>query len=67
MPTQPVERLGGLLQEFGVIEAEDLARAEKLSSFSGLPFGKCLTLLELITERPQSHFGVPVAPTRKHL
>lgn len=50
MPTQPVERLGGLLQEFGVIEAEDLARAEKLSSFSGLPFGKCLTLLELITD-----------------
>lgn len=50
MTAQPVNRLGNLLQEFGVIGSGDLQKAEELSQFSGLPFGKCLTLLDLITE-----------------
>jgi len=50
MPTQPASRLGNLLQEFGVITAESCTKAEELSTFSGLPFGKCLILLDLITD-----------------
>jgi hypothetical protein len=50
MSAQPVSRLGSLLQEFGVINSSDLQKAEELSLFSGLPFGKCLTLLDLITD-----------------
>jgi hypothetical protein len=50
MPSQTAERLGNLLLEFGVLDSAELSRAENLSSYSGLPFGKCLVLLELITE-----------------
>ncbi len=50
MPVQPVARLGTLMQEFGVLSPEDCKRTEDLSAHSGLPFGKCLTLLDLITD-----------------
>ncbi|CAN5367382.1 hypothetical protein BH11CYA1_BH11CYA1_46130 [soil metagenome] len=49
MSTQSTSRLGNLLQEFGVINPESCSKAEQLSTFSGLPFGKCLILLDLIT------------------
>lgn len=50
MPVQPASRLGSLLQDSGVITAEDATRAEELSTFSGLPFGKCLILLDLLND-----------------
>ncbi len=50
MTTQPASRLGSLLKEFGVITADACTKAEELSNFSGLPFGKCLILLDLITD-----------------
>jgi hypothetical protein len=50
MPVQPVARLGTLLQEFGVLSPEDCTKTEELSAHSGLPFGKCLILLDFITD-----------------
>ncbi|MBS2010249.1 MAG: hypothetical protein JST01_24580 [Cyanobacteria bacterium SZAS TMP-1] len=50
MPVQPVARLGTLLQEFGVLSPEACTKTEELSAHSGLPFGKCLILLDLITD-----------------
>jgi hypothetical protein len=50
MPVQPVARLGTLLQEFGVLGADACTKTEELSAYSGLPFGKCLILLEQLNE-----------------
>ncbi len=50
MSTQSASRLGNLLQEFGVISPEACSKTEELSTFSGLPFGKCLILLDLISD-----------------
>jgi hypothetical protein len=50
MSTQSASRLGNLLQEFGVLSPESCSKTEELSTFSGLPFGKCLILLDLISD-----------------
>jgi len=38
------------MQEFGVLSSDDCTRTEELSVHSGLPFGKCLILLDLVTD-----------------
>jgi hypothetical protein len=42
--------IGTLLNQSELVSAENLARAHKLSSLSGLPFGKCLVLLDCLSD-----------------
>lgn len=49
MSVEPEElRLGNLLHFFGLVAQKDVARGLALSEQTGLPLGKCLTMLDLL-------------------
>lgn len=49
MPVEPEElKLGNLLHYFGLVTQKDVAKGLVLSEQTGLPLGKCLTMLDLL-------------------
>lgn len=49
-PDKSKTTIGSILAEYNIVAPQDLTRADKLSKLCGLPIGKCLVLLDCITE-----------------